>query len=437
MELHLESFPVAPLIEDVGTTIAPLASKNGNRLVVNCPLEIGTMHADQTRIRQALLNLASNASKFTEGGTVTIDVRRGTEAGRDWITIAVTDTGIGLTREQMGRLFQDFVQVDASTTRKYGGTGLGLAISRRFCQMMGGDIGVESEPGRGSTFTMRLPAQVDTAQPVAAPPITPAEAPSPPPKGAQVILVIDDDPTVRAVTEHFLAREAFSVVTAAGGVEGLRLARELRPAAITLDVMMPDLDGWSVLSVLKGDPALADIPVILVTIVDERGRGFALGATEFLVKPVDHQRLIALLRRVCGASGRRLLLVDDEDDIRYGLRLALERDGWRVAEAANGKIALERLAEGVPDAIILDLMMPEMDGFEVVEALRRHPDWRDIPVLVITAKDLTDEDRSRLNGGVERILQKVGRDDMLREVSRSLGSLLDRRRVRGGAEGAA
>jgi signal transduction histidine kinase/DNA-binding response OmpR family regulator/HAMP domain-containing protein len=438
MELHLEAFPLAPLVEDVGKTIAPLAAKNGNELVVSCPAAIGSMHADQTRIRQALLNLASNASKFTEGGTVTIAARRSTEAGGDWITIAVTDTGIGLTREQIGRLFQDFVQADASTTRKYGGTGLGLAISRRFCQMMGGDIGVESEPGQGSTFTIRLPAHVGAGEPIAAQQSAPPGTPSPAaPMDAPVILVVDDDPTVRAVTERFLVREGFTVVTADGGVEGLRLARELRPAAITLDVMMPDLDGWSVLSVIKGDPALSDIPVILMTIVDEKGRGFALGATDFLVKPVDRNRLIGTLRNICGASGRRVLLVDDENIARRDVRLALEKDGWSVAEAENGKSALEQMAEAQPDAIILDLMMPEMDGFEFVDALRRRSDWRDIPVLVITAKDLTDNDRRRLNGGVEHILQKHGGAEMLRDVRSILGKLLDRRRARKAAEGAA
>jgi signal transduction histidine kinase/CheY-like chemotaxis protein len=437
MELHLESFSVAPLVEDVGKTIAPLAAKNSNQLVVNCPATIGSMHADQTRIRQALLNLASNASKFTERGMITIAVRRSTEAGRDWIIIAVTDTGIGLTREQMGRLFQDFVQADASTTRKYGGTGLGLAISRRFCQMMGGDIGVASEPGQGSTFTIRLPAHVGAAQPIAGPQSAPPGASAPAPIDAPVILVVDDDPTVRAVTERFLAREGFSVVTANGGVEGLRLARELRPAAITLDVLMPDLDGWSVLSVMKGDPALSDIPVILMTIVDERGRGFSLGVTEFLLKPVDRNRLIGTLRKICGASGRRVLLVDDEDMARRGVRLALEKDGWSVGQAENGKLALEQLAEAQPDIVILDLMMPEMDGFEFVDALRRRSDWRDIPVLVLTAKDLTDDDRRRLNGRVEQILQKNGRDDMLRDIGSTLAKLLDRSRARKAAEGAA
>ena len=305
---------------------------------MNCPAAIGSVHADQTRIRQALLNLASNASKFTEGGTVTIAAQRSTEGGRDWITIAVTDTGIGLTREQIERLFQDFVQADASTTRKYGGTGLGLAISRRFCQMMGGDIAVESEPGQGSTFTIRLPAHVGAGEPIAAQQSALPGPPSPAaPMDAPVILVVDDDPTVRAVTERFLVREGFIVVTADGGVEGLRLARELRPAAITLDVMMPDLDGWSVLSVIKGDPALSDIPVILMTIVDEKGRGFALGATEFLVKPVDRNQLIGTLRKICGASGRRVLLVDDEDMARRG-----SGSRWRRTGGAWGRRRMAR-----------------------------------------------------------------------------------------------
>ncbi len=428
MDLHLDSFAIGPVIEDVVSTVSALSAKNDNRVVVDCPADIGAMRADQTRIRQALLNLASNATKFTERGTVTISVRRVTEDGRKWLTIAVTDTGIGLTPEQMGRLFQEFTQADASTTRRYGGTGLGLAISRRFCQMMGGDIAVQSEPGRGSTFTIRLPA--DGALPHT--PDTPRDAAPPRPSAAQsgvrTILVVDDDQTVRDVMKHFLAREGFSVVTASGGHEGLRMARELRPSAITLDVMMPDLDGWTVLAAIKGDPTLADIPVILVTIVDEKNRGYSLGATDYMVKPIEHERLVSVLRNICGATGRRALLVDDDDIMRRGIRLALERDGWEVIEAENGRAALARLAETRPVVIVLDLMLPEMDGFEFVDEMRRRAEWRNIPVLVVTAKDLTAEDRGRLNGRVERILQKSGRDEMLAEVGRALAGFVERGR---------
>ncbi len=209
-------------------------------------------------------------------------------------------------------------------------------------------------------------------------------------------------------------------MTAAGGREGLRLVRELRPAAVTLDIMMPDLDGWTVLAAMKGDPALAAIPVVLMTIVEEKNRGYALGAADYLVKPVDRNRLVEALRNVCGSVAGRILLIDDDDMVRRAVRLALEPLGWRVTEAENGEVALDALSAARPDAIILDLMMPRMDGFEFLEELRRRPDWRDIPVAVITAKDLTDEDRSRLNGEVERVIRKSGRDEMLRQLSGEL-----------------
>jgi signal transduction histidine kinase/CheY-like chemotaxis protein len=429
MDLHLESFLLAPLIEDVRKTIEPLAAKNGNQLTVSCPAGVGSIRADQTRVRQALLNLASNANKFTERGKVAIDVRRAAGTGGEWVTVAVADTGIGMTREQMSRLFQEFMQADASTTRRYGGTGLGLAISRRFCQMMGGDITVESEVGRGSTFTIRLPAEVLAAKPIQiARPVPGAQAPSP---AAPDVLVVDDDVTVREMAERFLTREGFTVATADGGREGLRLTRELHPAAVTLDVIMPDLDGWTVLSAIKGDPALADIPVILMTIVDERNRGYRLGAADYLVKPVDRERLATVLRGIVSPGGRKVLVVDDDDFVRRGIAQGLEKEGWKVSEADNGRAGLARLAEGVPDVIVLDLMMPEMDGFEFLEEMRHRPEWHDIPVVVVTAKDLTEQDHRRLNGEVERVLQKDAptRDAMLREVSITLARCFQRRRA--------
>ena len=343
---------------------------------------------------------------------------------RDWITISVTDTGIGMTPEQMGKLFQDFSQVSASTASKYGGTGLGLAISRRFCQMMGGDITVESKLGSGSTFTIRLPrlVQSDDALPTEAPgkqrsePVHPVfeEAEDP------LILVVDDDVTVRELVQRHLERAGFAVVTARGGQEGLRLVRELRPAAVTLDIMMPDLDGWTVLAAIKGDPALAAIPVVLMSIVEEKNRGYALGAADYLVKPVDRTKLVETLTSICGPAAGRVLLVDDDEVVRRGVRQALEPIGWKVTEAEDGQVAVESLTAARPDVIILDLMMPKMDGFEFLDQLRGRPDWRDIPIVVITAKDLTDEERDRLNGGVERIIQKSDRDEMLRQLSREI-----------------
>ena len=429
MDLHLETFDIGPLVADVATTIGPAAAKNGNQLVVNCPPDIGEMHADPTRIRQTLLNLMSNASKFTERGRVTIDVGRlKAPGGGEQIAIAVIDTGIGMSSEQLGRLFQQFVQADPSTTRKYGGTGLGLAISRHFCQMMGGDISVQSELGRGSTFTVRLPARVESARP--APTmrrVRPEKRPVRPVKGS-LLLVIDDDQTVCEVMTRYLEREGFVVRTATGGREGLQLARELHPQAITLDIHMPDLDGWTVLAALKGDPQLADIPVVLVSIEDSRSRGYSLGATEYMTKPIDRERLIAVLKEISSSVARSVLLVDDDEIMRESVRRVLEQEHWEVASAGNGRLALQHLAAAAPDVIVLDLLMPEMDGFEFLVEMRRHPEWRDIPVLVLTAKDLSVEDQHRLNGYVERVMQKSASElnELLRELGRMLPLSIER-----------
>ena len=425
MDLVLESFPVATLISDAVHTVEAIASKNGNRIVVNCPDAVGSIYADQIRVRQALMNLVSNAAKFTSNGTVTVSAARKWTPDGEQVEFAVADTGIGMSPDQLAKLFQEFSQADSSTTRKYGGTGLGLAISRRFCQMMGGDISVESELGRGSKFLIELPVHVGDVEAQARPEASrPRAAGSMQP--APLILVVDDDPTVREVVGRYLVREGFTFAEAVGGREGLRLARELNPAAITLDITMPDLDGWTVLAAIKGDPTLADIPVILLTIVDEKNRGFALGASEYLVKPIDRDKLIRVLRRLCSPSGGSILVVDDDEISRGGLKNALQQAGWKVAEADNGQIALTRLNEARPSAILLDLMMPEMDGFEFLDEVRRHEEWHDIPIIVITARDVTAEDRARLNGRVESIIQKAERNDMLRQVSSELAKCFDR-----------
>jgi CheY-like chemotaxis protein len=232
---------------------------------------------------------------------------------------------------------------------------------------------------------------------------------------------VDDDATVRELVQRHLERSGFAVVTASGGQEGLRLVRELRPAAVTLDILMPDLDGWTVLAAIKGDPALSGTPVVLMSIVDQKNRGYALGAADYLVKPVDRAKLVETLTGICGATAGRVLLVDDDEVVRRSVRQALEPIGWNVTEGENGQAAIESLTAARPDVIILDLMMPKMDGFEFLDELRSRPEWQDIPVVVITAKDLTNTDRNRLNGGVERIIQKSDRDEMLRQLSREIG----------------
>ncbi len=425
MTIFAEEFEIAGLVRDAEPIVRPLMDRNGNTLVIDCPADIGRMTSDQTKLRQALFNLLSNAAKFTDHGTITLRVTRGQGTGdrgqglspESSVLFSVSDTGIGITEEQRGRLFEAFSQADASTTRKYGGTGLGLAISRSFCRLMGGDITVESTPGAGSTFTITLPVDVPEApaaeavdgQPSA---LTPGTGP--------LVLVIDDEPTARDLLTRTLSREGYRVETAANGKAGLeRAAREPRPAAITLDVLMPGMDGWQVLSALKADPALASIPVIVLTMLDDTNIGFTLGAAAFMTKPVDRDRLTALLREQTRSSAAApVLVVDDDPAAREMVRRQLERAGWAVAEAANGREALDYLADQRPALILLDLVMPELDGFGVVSELRANEAWRDIPVVVLTAKDMTDADREALNGGVKAILQKgsLSRDALLAEV---------------------
>ena len=418
MDLFLEDFDIAPMVQDVAGTISPLVEKNGNTLEVQSVDSPGAMHADLTKVRQALFNLLSNACKFTEQGTITLGVTREMVDGADWVRFRVSDSGIGMTPEQMRKLFQAFSQADSSTTRKYGGTGLGLAISQKFCQMMGGDITVESTLGQGSTFSISLPAKVVDREPAFTPR---AKEPTalPLPEGAPSVLVIDDDPTVHDLIQRFLSKEGVRMVSALSGEEGLRLAKEQRPAVITLDVLMPGMDGWSVLTALKDDPALADIPVIMLTIVEEKQMGYALGATDYLSKPIDWKRLAVTLQKYqCVHPPCPVLIVEDDADVRERLRRRLEKEGWAVAEAANGHVALERMAESRPELILLDLMMPEMDGFQFLDEVRKHKAWQSIPIIVVTAKELTAEDRMRLNGSVKKILQKgaYGREELLRTV---------------------
>ena len=299
MELYLESFDVRALVKDVESTIAPLVEKNQNVIEVKCPDDVGVMHADVTRVRQVLFNLLSNAAKFTERGRIILEVETGSVADEASVFFKVSDTGIGISPEQQARLFQAFTQADASTSRKYGGTGLGLVISQRFCQMMGGDIGVDSELGRGSSFTVRLPRTVGERKAlVGGATLVPA------PRGSSgvaaphtKVLVIDDDLDARDLLVRGLAKDGFEIHVASSGEEGIRMAAELKPDVISLDVLMPGMDGWTVLRSLKSNPETANIPVIMVSMLDNKDMGYALGASDYLLKPFDRERLVAVLRK--------------------------------------------------------------------------------------------------------------------------------------------
>jgi DNA-binding response OmpR family regulator/anti-sigma regulatory factor (Ser/Thr protein kinase) len=428
MELHLERFSLDALVREVVTTIAPLAERGGNSLQLRGDSS-GFVVADLTKLRQALLNLLANAAKFTEGGQITLEIAGAAIGGVEYLQLRVSDTGIGIEREQLGKLFREFSQGDSSTTRKYGGTGLGLALSRRFCQMMGGDITVASSPGAGSTFTILVPRYgAPVASESAGVAAKPGDARQPqaelvgPVRGT--VLVIDDDRTTQDLLRRTLAREGLRVVAAETGEEGLRLAGELQPDLITLDVLLKDADGWQVLSRLKADPRSAPIPVLMLTILDERNTGFALGAADYLTKPVDRRRLVELVGRYCAPDERAaatgdVLVVEDDDATREMLLRTLEQAGWPARGAANGRLGMEAVAAVAPALIILDLMMPELDGFGFLDELRANAQWSAIPVVVVTAMDLGADERARLNSSVQRVLQKGAyqRDALLSEVS--------------------
>jgi signal transduction histidine kinase/DNA-binding response OmpR family regulator len=403
MDLYLEDSDVASFVTGVTSMIRPLIAKNHNQLVAPEGKNLGQMHVDITKLRQSLLNLLSNATKFTRDGEIRLDVVRGSEDGRDWLTFRVADSGIGMTPEQMGKLFEAFQQADVSTTRKFGGTGLGLAISRRFCRMMGGDITVESEYGKGSTFIMRIPAAVGEEK-------LPADAAAAAPaagSGKGLVLVIDDDPNARDLVSRYLTRDDYRVAVAATGEEGLELAAKLLPNAIALDIMLPRMDGWSVITALKANPALSHIPVIFLTMLEDRNLGYALGASDYLVKPVQGDVLLqSIARHVAVGPSKTVLIVDDDPATREVFRRHLQSNGWQTDEAQNGLVALEHVARQIPGLILLDLMMPAMDGFTFLEKLRATPEGRAIDVIVCTAKDLTAEDHDRLAGGVVNIISK-------------------------------
>ncbi|MBY8974537.1 response regulator [Rhodobacteraceae bacterium NNCM2] len=398
MEIFTEEFDVEDVVRDVQGTIAPLIAKNENTLEVVFDTPLGTMNSDQTKLRQNLFNLLSNAAKFTEKGVVRLTASREGRANGDWLTFRISDTGIGMTPEQTTRLFSAFTQADASTTRNYGGTGLGLSITRSFCEMVGGNVRVQSELGAGSTFTMELPAIC----PQTGKPAEPAQEVE---RVGDYVLIIDDELAARNVIRRALDEAGFASREAESGAEGIAIARANRPRAIVLDIIMPRQDGWSVLQELKSDPELCEIPVILATILADRELGLALGAVEYLTKPIDAAQLVATLESV-GTAGRSVLVIDDDRVSRDLLRRIIVKQGYEAHEANDGMRGLEQMKRLKPCVVLLDLIMPEMDGFEVLNRMQQMPETRDIPVIVVTSKDLSKTERAALRDHAVSIVAK-------------------------------
>jgi len=415
MDMYLEQVDISGLLDEVVAIGTPLAAANGNRFEVIRPESLRTLYTDRTKLKQSLLNLLSNAAKFCKDGAITLKVL----ASDSEISFAVTDSGIGMTEEQVGTLFEAFHQADASTTRHYGGTGLGLAITRHFCQMLGGRVAVESTPGQGSTFTLILPIEQPSSK---------AEEGELPvgtrlqPDAAPLVMVVDDNPDARAILVATVRKSGYRVIEAADGDTALALARTQRPDLITLDVLMPQRDGWAVLSALKAEAELRDTPVIIVTMLADRSIALSLGATEFITKPVDRAHLAAVIRRNLCAGGT-VLVTDDDPDARALARRHLTALGCTVAEAVDGRDALEWLKDNpTPAMILLDLMMPVMDGFAFLQEVAGHAEWRDIPVVILTAKELDSAEREALAGRARAVIGK-GADDLAAALQQALQRL--------------
>ncbi|MDX1415704.1 MAG: GAF domain-containing protein, partial [Candidatus Promineifilaceae bacterium] len=427
MEVSPAEFEIRPLVEMCLTTAQPLV-RSGVKLRSVVSPDLDRAYSDQDKVKQILLNLLSNAAKFTHEGEIVVGVTNdgGRKTNDGILEIAVHDTGIGMNEEQLQRVFDEFQQADVTTTRQYGGTGLGLSISKQLAQLLDGDLTASSIEGEGSIFTLTLPLRfgekrlsstnVNSRQlrSETAPIVHSHTVHSP------LILAIDDNPDVVAILEEDLTEAGYQVVGALTAEEGLAQARVLRPSAITLDIILPDQDGWQVLHELKTNPVTREIPVIILTIVDNKAMGLRLGAADYLVKPVDSATLLATLARMAPATGdqMRLLVVDDDPDVHEMIAQLLEDMPYVIETAVDGLDALEKIADDKPDAVLLDLMMPRLDGFGLLSRLRKDPETVGIPVVVLTSKNLTEAETAVLQANTQQVIQKEGLvgDSLLSEL---------------------
>jgi signal transduction histidine kinase/DNA-binding response OmpR family regulator len=410
MDVEKHHFNIAGLIDDVVETIKPLAAQKQNQVIVNLEPGLGSMVSDSVKVRQLLLNLLSNACKFTESGLISLSARLLSRDGQGTVQFTVSDTGIGMSEEHLSRIFEAFTQADASTTRKFGGTGLGLAISKKFVELMGGDLSVSSEERVGTTFSVLLPRHLsDMATALSTPEFDDVNISALPMSSDTgfLVLVIDDEPMAQELNKRWIERLGHRVIIASNGTDGLKLARTLKPNVILLDISMPGLNGWEVLQELKQDPITAHIPAIMVSAHDDRKRAILLGAVELLTKPVARDDLNQLLTLYAGRSEGNILLVEDDVAMADIYKRSITSAGFQVHHAKNGIEAL-KLIEKQKDfrMAVVDLMMPQMDGFQFLEALEAHYPDLSLPVMVLTAKDLTQADRKRLAGHSQMLRMK-------------------------------
>ncbi len=438
MELQTSPFDPAQAVRDILTIVKTLANKKNITVVLQGDADIPFINADQKKFKQILYNLLSNAIKFTPAsGTVTVGlvivadvVDQDAPTGR-MLRVSVSDTGIGLKPEDQKRIFRAFEQVDSSYARQQQGTGLGLALTQSLVELHGGRIWVESAgEGKGSTFLFLIPVGVPVPASAAEGSSRDAHAaaaaavtPEPPgmKAGKPLVLVVEDDRQASELLRHHLTAAGYDVAQAFDGQQAVQLARSLRPTAITLDVVLPQKDGLRVLAELKSAPETREIPTIIVSMTDDRQIGIALGAADYLIKPVDRERLLHALQHATGAKptgARRVLIVDDEPQAREFLTRLLETQGYEVLQASGGRQGIELALSRRPEVMIVDLLMPEVSGFDVVQEIRRHPETRDIPILIFTSKDLSEDERQQLLRNANAIVFKSGKEGLLEALTK-------------------
>jgi signal transduction histidine kinase/DNA-binding response OmpR family regulator len=420
MEIYPEYFAISPIVESVCHVMRGM-SKQNPLFAVDIPADLPQIETDMAKFKQILFNLLSNAAKFSPPQTpITVSARYiGQHEHDGTITISVADRGIGIDPKHHDMIFQEFRQVDGTARREFGGTGLGLALVKKFVELQGGRVSVESAPGRGSTFSFTLPVRSRAAVVSRGPELEDL----PPERAGERVLVVEDDPNAYDLIASALGSAGYLSIRARHGDEALRIARESHPIAVTLDLVLPGLDGWEVLKSLKSHSDTCDIPVVIISIVDNRDLGVALGADDYFVKPVDRDRLLSRIHEITAQAenGRpRLLLIDDDAAVHTLLDEALTSLGFAIESAFSGEEGIRAARENAPDLIILDLMMPGMSGFEVAGSLKDHPRTATIPILVLTSKEISADDRRDLQSKVTTFVQKgtSARDQLVREIRR-------------------
>ncbi len=416
MVLSVESDEASSVVSSCTMLVEPLIKQKGLQLTQQIEQGLPTLMTDIVKIRQILVNLLSNAAKFTEKGAINIKVWR----NNGMISFSVKDSGIGIEKKNFNLVFEEFQQVDNSSTRKYKGTGLGLPIARKLARLLGGDLTVDSEYGKGSTFTLSIPPALPQqpqeskpkeapAKPAAASQAVPVRVPQKDVvagSGGVQILCIDDDPDVIEILRKYLIPEGYSVVGALSGDEGIETAARIKPALITLDIMMPKKDGWQVLRELKAKSTTKDIPVVIHSVIDNKPLAVSLGAADVIAKPTEPKRLLSLVKQYCRPTDQYILIVDDHEDFALAFKAVLTQDGFNVKIATGGQQALEVLKSSTPSLILLDLVMPGMDGFEVTHHLQENEQWRKIPVVILSGKELTEEDQQKLDSHITQFMKK-------------------------------